>query len=84
MGLTGLTGHSLSPISPGNPVSPISPEISDCAFVSPVPPAPRGFFPCHQGKFKVGGLGGVVCHGAYLPNMTPSDSYAHNKHITYY
>ena len=63
-----LTGHSLSPISLVSPVSLISPEIPDCAFVCPVPPR---FFPCHPDKFlkfysksKVGGLGGVVCHGA--------------------
>ena len=67
MGLTGLAGHSLSPISP------ISPEILDCCFVSPVPPEPPGFCPCHPGKFlkfysksQVGGLGGVVCREALI------------------
>ena len=36
---------------PVSPVSLIKHEIPDCAFVSPVPPAPPGFIPCHPGKF---------------------------------
>ena len=71
MELTGLRGRPISPVSP------IYPEIPDCPFVSPIPPAPPGFFPCHPGMFlkyysqsKVGGLAGIVCHGAFFEQMS--------------
>ena len=65
-----------------SPVTLIEPEIPDCAFVSPVPPAPPGFIPCPPAKFqlssitfksKVGRLGGVVCRGAY--NLEAEQTY---------